>query len=350
MLELDTQEISKFDSLGMLERILKFPDQLRHAQEIARETRLNLDVRQISNVCISGMGGSAISGDIVRSYTTESSKIPIFVNRYYTLPGFVDDNSLVIASSYSGNTEETLAAYEDALQRKARMACITSGGVLADKAKANGHPVFSIPTGYQPRAALGYMTVPLLYCLHKTGLMANPDAEILETIDRLGKLREEYHPDNGNNLAKEISRQLVGKIPVIYAAYSGFEAVAWRWKGQLSENGKVLAFANVFPELNHNEIMGWGPLSEVNRKVQVIFLTDREDHPQVQKRMAITKAIVEEHTTPVIEVESSGDSLLTRIFSLIFLGDMLSLYLAILNKADPSPVDNIDYLKIRLLE
>ncbi len=345
MLKLNSNEIVKFDSEGMLDYILQFPQQLQHALKISKNFQLDFKSAQISNICATGMGGSGISGDVVRSCFTDILKVPFFVNRYYSLPNFVDNRSLVIVLSYSGNTEETLSAYQDACSRKAKIVCITSGGELAELAASNGHPILLIPAGYSPRAALGYLTVPLLYCLYLTGLISNPEADITETIDLLNKLSDEYHPDHNSNLPKKMAYALKGKIPLIYASVNSFEAIVWRWKGQLSENGEVLAFCNLFSELNHNEIMGWGPLTEINRNFQVIYLKDRDYRDQIKSRMHVTKDILERHSAPIIEVESSGESLLARIFSLIFLGDMVSLYLAILNEVDPTPVKNIDFLK-----
>lgn len=350
MQKLRNEDCAKYDSQGMLNRILKFPEQLQHAQSISKAVEVPFGSEQILNICVAGMGGSAISGDIARSYLSDTLKIPILVNRSYTLPNFVNEHSLMIVNSYSGNTEETLEAYEDACKREAKIVCVTSGGKLAEKAKAHGDPIYFIPTGYPPRSALGYLTVPLLFTLYDIGLTPNPEKDLLESVNLLAALREQYHPDSGDNLAKQISYQLENKIPLIYGSVSRFDAVAFRWKTQLSENSEVLAFYNAFPELNHNEIMGWGPLQEINRNFQVIYLKDSGDHPQVKKRMNIVKEILEQKTGPVIEVESRGQSLLARIFSLVFLGDMVSFYLAILNRVDPTPVEKIDYLKQRLSE
>jgi len=350
MSKLDREEIAKYDSAGMLKRILKLPEQLVQAQTISKASELKFKSTQILNVCVTGMGGSAISGDIVRCNLADRLKIPFYVNRYYKLPNFVNENSLVLVSSYSGNTEETLEAYNDACRRDANVICITSGGILGERARAQGHPIFTLPCGYPPRSALGYLTVPILYCLYAAELIPEPDKELYETINLLQRLSREYHPDSESNLAKEISYKLKDKVPLIYASVFGFEAVALRWKGQLSENSEVVAFFNLFPELNHNEIMGWGPLRKINQEFQVIYLKDREDHTQVIKRMAVTKEILEKEIGPIIEVESKGESLIARIFSLLFLGDMVSLYLAILNRVNPTLVRKIDYLKQRLSE
>jgi len=350
MPNIDKLEIAKFDADGMLEKILEFPQQLRHALKLAKSGNISLNNEKIQNICVCGMGGSAIGGDLVRSCFNDRLDIPFSVNRYYQVPNFINENSLVIVCSYSGNTEETLSAYEDAHQRKAQIVCVTSGGILGDKAASNNHPVFSVPSGYPPRSALGYLLVPILYCLFLTGQIASPESDILETIEVLENLAGECDPDKNDNFAKQISRSLKSKIPLIYASVAGFEPVTWRWKGQLCENSKVLAFCNVFPELNHNEIMGWGSLDEINKKFQVIYLRDRDDASQINKRMELTRKIVEQHTgDSIIEIKSRGESLLTRIFSLILLGDMVSLYLAIENHVDPTSIKNIDFLKQGLL-
>ena len=350
MPNIDKLEIAKFDADGMLEKILKFPQQLSHALELAKSRKVSLNNEIIQNICICGMGGSAIGGDLVRSCFNDYIDIPFSVNRYYRVPNFINENSLVIVCSYSGNTEETLAAYEDAHQRKAQIVCVTSGGLLSDKAALNNHPVFSVPSGYPPRSALGYLLVPILYCLFSTGKISDPEQGILETIEVLENLAAEYDPDENDNLPKQISRSLKGKIPLIYASVASFEPVTWRWKGQLSENSKVLAFGNVFPELNHNEIMGWGPLDEINKKFQVIYLTDRGDDFQAGRRMELTRKIVEKHTVDsIIEIKSQGESLLTRLFSLIFLGYMVSLYLAVENQVYTKLIENINFLKQGLL-
>lgn len=348
MQKLDSNEIAQYDRQGMAERILNFSQQLQKALTIAKSTEIKLRKERIRNICAMGMGGSAISGDIVRSYLSDRLKMPFIVNRYYQTPDFIDEHSLVIASSYSGNTEEILAAYEDAHQRGAQIVCITSGGELGRRAQTNAQPLFLIPPGSPPRAALGYLLVPLLYILYYSGLHSNPEADLLESIELIRTLSAEYHPDAADNKAKQLSRAIHNTVPLIYSSAHAFDAVGLRWKCQFCENSKMLSFCNEFPELNHNEIMGWGPLRELNRKFTVVFLKDRDDHTQVKKRMQITAEILKKHVTGVFQAESQGNSLLSRIFSLIFLGDVISLYLAILNGVNPTSIDNIDYLKEEL--
>ena len=344
MIMLTPEEISRYDSAGMLNRILNLPQQIQHAMAISQAASFKFQT-EIFNVCVAGMGGSAIGGDIVRACLSDVITVPFIVSRYYSLPKFVDNKSLVIVCSYSGDTEETLSAYDDALAKRATIVCVTSGGSLAEKARVNGHPLVLVPGGYPPRAALGYLTTPLFYILFFAGMISNPKKELQESVEVLTGLADAYHPRVASNRAQEIAYALQGKIPLIYTAAAGLEPVAMRWKGQLSENSEVMAFYNVFPELNHNEVMGWGPLQEINRNFRPVYLRDRHLHHNILKRMQITKTILEQHTEGVVEVESSGTSLLARMFSLIFLGDMVSLYLAILNRVDPTAIGNINYIK-----
>lgn len=341
---LTAEDIARIDSEGMLDRILNLPQQIEHAITISQATPLKL-ATDFANVCFAGMGGSAIGGDVVRAALSDVSRVPIAVSRYYSLPKYINEKSLVVACSYSGDTEETLAAYDDALAKRASVVCVTSGGSLAEKARANGHPMILVPGGFPPRSALGYLTSPLLFILHYADLISSPLSELRETISVLRSLSEEYHPRSEPNLAKKIACELHGKIPLIYTSAVGVEPAALRWKCQLAENSEVMAGCHVFPELNHNEIMGWGPLREINHTFRAVYLRDREMHPRVLKRMAVTKDIISQHADGIIEVESKGDSLLARIFSLIFLGDMVSLYLAILNGVDPTAIGNINFVK-----
>lgn len=341
--KLTPAEIAQYDSMGMLERILKLPQQIEHAIEISQSFSFKM-ANGVSNICIAGMGGSAIGGDIARACLSEAAPVPIVVTRYYSLPKFVDKRSFVIVCSYSGDTEETLSAYDNALARGANIVCVTSGGNLAAKAGANRQPLILVPSGYPPRSALGYLTVPLFHILFLAGMISNPEKEWRETVEVLKKLVDEYHPDAESNRAKDIAYDLQGRIPLIYTS-AAFEPAALRWKCQLSENSEVMAFCNVFPELNHNEVMGWGPLTEINRHFRVVYLRDHNMHPKVLTRMHITKTILERHTAGVIAVDSIGSSLLARMFSLMFLGDMVSLYLAILNRVDPTAIENINFIK-----
>ena len=341
--------IRSIDPSGMADRLRAFPDQVREAIAIGRSAPLRLPVRGIRNIVVCGLGGSAIGGDLLRSYLADRLRVPFVVNRHYTLPRFVGPDSLVIVSSYSGNTEETTTAHREALRRKARILCITSGGTTAALARRRRTPLILIPGGSPPRAALAYSFFPLLVALSRLGLIPSPDREIRETVGLLDRLRDRYDAlDPEANSALRLALQLQNRISVIYSSTERFDAVNTRWRGQIAENAKALSFGHVLPEMNHNELVGWKALRDQMREIQVLVLRDRGDHPRVAIRMNITEDVLREQTPHVTEVWSEGKTLLARVFSLVALGDWVSLYLAILHGQDPTPVAVIDHLKKEL--
>lgn len=347
----DREKTKRIDRGGMYDRIYKFPSQFEDALRLAKQTPLpKWSKNQITNIVVAGLGGSAIGGDLVRSYLAERLDIPFLICRNYTLPNFVDSSSLVFVSTYSGNTEETISAFEDASKRKARIICISTNGRVESISSEQKIPCVRLPKGFQPRAALGYSFVPVLTVLERLGFVQGEEADINNAREFLEENRNRYRVelDAEKNEAKKLALKLHGKLPIIYASCDHFDAVSTRWKGQFCENAKMLAFNNVFPEFNHNELVGWNILSDYADDLMVMILRDREDHPQIQRRMEIVKHIIQKQKVEVIEIQSRGESLLSRMFSLIQLGDFVSLYLAILNQEDPSPVDVIDYLKNEL--
>lgn len=343
------QEIRAVDPAGMYDRLVKFPAQVREAESIGRDARIPLRARGIDAIVLCGLGGSAIAGDLLRSYLAGDLAVPFLVNRTYTLPAFVGRRTLVIISSYSGNTEETNAAHREALRRGAKVLCITSGGMTAARARKHRSPVILVPGGSPPRAALGYSFFPLLIALATMGFIKDRRRDIRETITLLdARTQELADPENAANPAMLLARQFCGRIGVIYSSAERFDSVNTRWRGQIAENAKSLVFGHVLPEMNHNELVGWKVLREQMREIQVLFLRDTGDHPRVRVRMDITKGIIGAWTPRVAEAWSEGRSLLARMFSLITLGDWVSLYLAILHREDPTPVDVIDTLKQEL--
>jgi glucose/mannose-6-phosphate isomerase len=343
------RKISRLDPHHMFDWIWELPVQVESAVELGTAVPLKLNVRGIRNIVVTGLGGSAIGGDLLRSYLANELALPFIVNRHYTLPEFVDHNSLVIVSSYSGNTEETIAAHLDAVKRKARVLCITSNGTTAKLAKRFKHPVIVIPKGYPPRAALGYSFFPLLLALTRLKLVKRKDNEITETINLLYRNMSVFSkPDSPQNAPFQLAQQLRGTLPIIYAPQEHLDAVAVRWRGQICENAKQLAFGHVLPEMNHNELVGWKHPAPLLKRFHVIFLRDRGTHRRVAIRETITKNMLAQRAGHVTTVWSVGRSLLTRIFSLIYFGDWLSFYLAILNNEDPTPVNAIDELKKNL--
>lgn len=319
------------DSQNMLQVIKDFPNQCREALSLPKGLSIS---NNINNIVVAGMGGSAIGGDLLKSYMNDAN-IPVYVNRDYKLPGFVNENSLVFAVSYSGNTEETLSSLKDAKEKNAQIIGITSGGKLAIECKK----VIKIPSGFQPRAALGYLFFPMLGVLHNSNIarVKNEDLnEVLEILKNTSKFN-----DDGEKLAKSLKE----KIPVIYAS-EALGAVAMRWKTQINENAKMPAFYNVFSEMNHNEIAGYMGMS---REFAAVIIRDKHDNERIKKRMDVCKEIMEANVN-VEEVETQGSSLLARMFSAIYLGDFVSYYLALWNRVDPSPVEIIEAMKRKITQ
>lgn len=338
----------KIDRSSMLQLLISFPQQFRQARQIGEGFQLQINRNDVNNIVFAGMGGSAIGGDLIISCINPALTIPVLVNRNYLLPSFVAQSSLVIVSSYSGNTEEALSCYEAAKAKGAQIVCIASGGSLAQKADQDRIPLIKIPGGAPPRTALGYLSLPLLVLLARSGFANVGGNDFDETEQLLEQQSTRYAPDTSENLALNLANQLKNKIPILYSSADFLYPVGIRWKGQFSENAKVLAFCNVFPELNHNEIVGWERLPKMLTNFQIIYFRDREDYIRNQKRMNITQQILEQVTSPIIELHTEGQSRLARLFSLIYLGDWVSFYLAAINGIDPTPIEKIQILKDRL--
>jgi len=340
------EEIYRIDASNMYRLLKEFPLQVEEAAGIGKSASLRLNVSGVRNIILTGLGGSAIGGDLLRGYLGSELRLPFIVNRHYALPGFVGPRTLVIVSSYSGNTEETIAAHREAIKRCAKILCITSGGTTEKIARSKRQALITIPGGYPPRAALGYSFFPLLTALSRLGFIKNKSRDVGETVRLLREKSEEYgSPDPSSNRAFQLAEQLRNRIGVVYASVDRFDAVATRWRGQVAENAKSLMFGHVLPEMNHNELVGWKVPREQMKGMQVIFLRDKSDHRRVQKRVDLSKQILAEYTSRITEVWSEGNSLLARVFSLVYLGDWVSFYLAILHGEDPTPVKVIDYLK-----
>jgi glucose/mannose-6-phosphate isomerase len=333
----------------MFDLIRGFPHQAREAVEIATSARISIRAQGVRSIVLSGLGGSAIGGDLLRSYLAKELKVPFLVNRHYTLPAFVGRDTLVVLSSYSGNTEETIAAHREALRRKAKLLCISSNGTIERLARQHRSTCIRVPGGLPPRAALGYSFFPLLIALARMGFVPAKSRAIKETLSLLEAKSREYSAlESDTNLALRLATRLQERICIIYSSTEHFDAVSTRWRGQMAENAKTLAFGHVLPEMNHNEIVGWKVLTEQMREMEVLFLRDRGDHRRVQARMDITQTLLASHTSRISEIWSEGTSLLARIFSLVYLGDWVSYYLSILHHEDPTPVAAIDALKTEL--
>lgn len=352
-LDLNNSEQTKAADPGkMLEALWKLPDQCTEALKIAQEAELPAQLSGINNIVISGLGGSAIGGDLLRVFVAGKAPVPVIVVRDYTLPKFVSSSTLLFAVSYSGNTEETISAYGEAKTKGANIIAVTTGGKLKAMAQQDGIPVITIPSGISPRAATGYLFIPTLVALQRLGIIDDVTPEIEETIKHLTEQRELLKVDSPkeDNVAKQLAEILYNKIPVIWGSSGTTEVVATRWKGQINENSKAPAYWNTFPELNHNELVGFETPPELLKELEVIVLRDSADHPRVQKRFDITKTIMGDAVAGVTELYATGSSSLARTFSLIYVGDHTSVYLAALYGIDPTPVKVIDFLKNKLAE
>jgi len=350
MVNLDDAKIyQQLDPENMRGHLHGLPRQCRAAWDKATKFQLPEDYADVDKVVISGMGGSAIGGDLVRSLFSWNKKPIIFVSRDYNLPAFVDDRTLVIASGYSGNTEETLSAFSQALDRKCKKLAITTDGELKRLAENAGVPVFIIDYISQPRAALGYSFMSLLAFLQKLNFIGDKSGEVEAMIKELESLLKELEEavPSGSNPAKQMATRLQGKIAVIYGA-GILSEVAHRWKTQINENGKGWAFYETFSELNHNAVVGYQFPKEQASKIHVVMLRCPSLHPRILIRYQITGEFLEQSGIGHEIIDSRGKSELSQMMSLIYLGDWVSYYLAMLNEIDPTPLNAVDYFKKRL--
>jgi glucose/mannose-6-phosphate isomerase len=335
------------DPQDMHGAIRAFPDHLREGWTRGEAAEaFGLDAGDVSGVVVCGMGGSAIGADLVRALVEPTSPVPVQVVRGYDLPAWAGERALVVASSYSGGTEETLSAFGQARQRGARVVVVTSGGEIGERARADGLDTVEIPGGLQPRAALGYSLGVLLRLARAAGLHDLPDDVVEDALAAARATADRLGGGDRANPAVEIAKSFDTHLPVIYSGVGLLEPVAMRWRTQVHENAKHPAFGNVFPELDHNEIMAYeaGPV-DLLRRLSVVVLRDRDDHPQVQRRFEITRELVAGRVEAWREVETAGDSRLARLLSLVQLGDWASYWLAARKGVDPTPVETIQNLK-----
>lgn len=306
----------------------------------------DLKATNFNSIIVTGLGGSAISGDLMQNYAGNELKIPYTVNRNYTLPAFADENTLLIASSYSGNTEETISVLNEAVKRKCKIIAITTGGRVGEIAESNKIPIVNVQKGFQPRYSLGLSFFSLLKVFQELGLI-NDQSEIVKKITDLWKARGEEYSIDGN-YAFNTALELVGFIPLVYSAADVTSAAGYRFKSQINENSKLHAFHHSIPEYNHNEIIGWESQSENQFRVKVVNIIDRDYHPQVKKRFEITSELIRKTNTEIINIESSEPEFKIRLLDIIYLCDWISYYLGILRSKDPSEIENINTLKNRL--
>ena len=330
------------------EKALKLGEE--YANRLFPNSISDTSFKRFKNIIFLGMGGSAIGGDLISGYLSDEISVPILVIRGYDLPQYIDKNSLIFAVSYSGNTEETLSTLRKSLPLKAHLITLSSGGILQEIAQKSNLPFIKLPSGIQPRAALPYLFFPVLKVLEKMGLINKKDKDIKEMLEIFTKLSREYGSKSPlkDNLAKKIAFSLFRHLPLIYGSNGLLSAVAMRWKTQINENSKWPCFWNVFAELDHNEIVGYEIENKINKIVKIVYLKDEAGHLRINQRSEITKEIIKDKVADYLTCSSTGKEKLSRLFSLIYLGDMVSYYLAILNETDPSPVNCIEILKKEL--
>ncbi len=340
---LSREAIARVDSSNQLSDMLALPEHLRDAL-IRVETAFMDTWDSKDGLVVAGMGGSAIGGALARAALGDHASRPILAARAYGLPPWTTPETTVLCASYSGNTEETLACYESAGAVGAHRVVVTTGGTLAELARQDGVPVIPLPGGFQARAAVAYMTVAALEVAALCGAGPRLASEIDVAASHTEQLVNEWGPDAAeDSLAKEIARGLHGTAPQVAGA--GLTApIAYRWKTQINENAKLPCFSHELPELDHNEIVGWEGAPEVGR-FAAVFLDDSDAHPRVKARIQLTEQRIAPHAAASFRVETRGQTTIERVISLVLLGDLVSLYLAVLRGVDPGPVRVIDELK-----
>ncbi len=338
------------DKTGYKNVLLNFHEQVEQAKGLLSQSNVKLEASRIKNILYIGMGGSGIVGELLNDVLFDNLKIPFQVVRGYQAPAYCSEETLVIASSYSGNTEETLSALESVIEGGAQIIALTSGGQLAEMAKTNGWGVIEVPAGFMPRQALGVMFFPLYHLLGEAGLVKHYEADLTSFIKFIKNIvkQNDYPSKTGHVFSMDLARTIQNKIPVIYSTAPYLKTISTRWQNQMHENGKSLAFRNVLPEMNHNEIVGWEMDAELLKNLIVIFLENEEPHPRIRQRIELSKKIIKDRGVQVVDIYSKGNTILEKIFSLVLMGDWVSYYLALAYKKDPADIKNIDYLKTEM--
>jgi glucose/mannose-6-phosphate isomerase len=345
----DIEKIKAVDKSKMINFSLDSAKLYRESAKLAEKIQVNYP--KPNSIIVAGMGGSGIGGDLLKDWARNRTTVPIEVNREYQLPAYAGKRTLVLITSYSGDTEESLGAFLDALKRKCMIYCVSSGGALLENAERLKVPYLRVPGGMPPRAALPYLFVPLLKCMEKMGLVSGASEELSEALQLLEKISKDNSPEKPakENFSKTLALNIGQTAPVIYG-FGFYRSVAQRFKQQFNENSKVPAKWEAFSELNHNEIVGWERAGELGKCFSAIFIRDKEEPTEIHSRIEITKELVGKAGLELFEVPAQGKSPLAKILSTICIGDFTSIYLALLHSVDPTPVKTINYLKDTLKE
>jgi glucose/mannose-6-phosphate isomerase len=344
--------VKPVDTLGFAEAVATLPEQFAEAAATAAAVDLAaVSGSPVENVVVCGMGGSGISGDVLATAASHDLPVPVTVLKQYRIPRFVGPGSLVFAVSYSGGTEETLEAASAALAAGARLVAVCSGGELEAMATDAGAPVIGCPRGFMPRAALGYLATPLFVVCERLGLLPGATAWVEAAKVQAAIRRYSCRPqvDGAVNPARELARRIGRTFPLVWGTGALGAVAAYRWKADINENAKAPAFWNAFPELDHNEICGFGQHGDVTRQVATLVeLRHDFEHPQLGRRVEVTRTIVEETVASVLEVRAAGEGRLAQLIDLMYVGDWVSVYLALDAGVDPGPIEAIAALKDEL--
>jgi len=347
----DLEKIKKLDRQGMLEVEENFYRQLEDSKKIAESVDLNrIKLKRFSGIAILGMGGSGFAGDIIKSLVKDEIDMPVEIVKSYDLPSFVKNDWLVIPVSYSGNTEETIAAARQALKKGCTLLCVTTDGEIEKIAQENNQVVIKVPSGFQPRGASGYLFFSTYLVLGRMGIININAGDVKEALDLVKNKVSQYAREikTEENYAKQIAFGIGNKLPVIYGTSGILSAVAFRWKCEFNENSKFPSFWSEFPELNHNETVGWENLKELTSNFVLIVFKDSDATAKIKTRIDTTVKIIKNNLSKIIEISVEGRSKLAKALALMYLGDIASVYLALLNETDPTPVDKISVLKSEL--
>ncbi len=341
------ERIRAADPDDMLSRIKDLPKQVRDAWAIASKASIAPPYSDVRNIVVAGMGGSAIGGDLAAALLADELKVPMSVHRDYGLPAYVGRDSLVIVSSYSGNTEETLSSFEEARKRGAKVLALTTAGKIAELARASNYPVVTFSYKAQPRAALGYSLGLVLGVLTKLGFARDLSDDIEAALSDLAKLEERVHEGARTNDAKKMALELQGRIPFAYGA-GVMGVMARRVKGQWNENAKNWSAFDVMSELNHNAVVGFEHPPIAKEAITVLLLRSDRDNPRHKLRFEVTRELLDRARIPHKTLQFAGRNMLSEVLQMVYFTDYVSFYVALLNGVDPSPVKSIDYLKDRL--
>lgn len=351
MNDLDSPDITRGDTLGIFAQTALAVDMFDAAREMTANVAIPFPRDAFRDVILCGMGGSGIAGDLLVNAYWQRLRKPTRAFRGYMLPAWAGESTLVVASSYSGSTEETLTCMMDAVDRTCPVMAITTGSKLRDHYVPQNIPVFDVPPSPMPRAALVQMLTTLALSLDRLGVIELHPGELEDARDTLEAAIDRYGPQRpeSENPAKQIARKIQGTIPLIWGGEMT-SSIAYRWKCQINENANLPSFWADIPEHNHNEIVGIEGHGRADLRASVVMLRDPRQHRQVERRFEALTKLIDGRIAPVIDVVASGQGTLGRIFDLVLLGDYVSLYLAVLDDVDPGPIEMIDRLKATLAE